>query len=96
MLVVVDVLVLDLEVVVDVLVPDLEEDAGALVDELPVGVVDGLELVVVLEDPPPPPPQDVVVSAGPLAQPHTALAEDKTGPKDAAGQPAITQGPAVA
>ena len=95
-LVVVEGVVLDLEVVVDVLVPGLVDDAGALVDELLVVVVDDVELVVVLEDPPPPPPQDVVIAAGPLAQLHTAPAEAKTGPKDAAGHPAITQGPAVA
>jgi hypothetical protein len=63
-----------------------------LVPGAPVEVV-GL----VVEEPPPlPPVQDVVVTAGPLAQAHTAAAEDNTGPSDAAGHPAITQGPAVA
>jgi hypothetical protein len=40
--------------------------------------------------------QVVIVLPGPLAQTQTALAEASTAPKDAAGHPAITQGPAVA
>ena len=75
-------------VVEEELVQGVEEDTGALVDDC--------EVAVVLGDPPLPPPQDVVVAAGPLAQAHTAAAELKTGPRDAAGHPAITHGPAVA
>ena len=82
--------------VVEELLQGVEEDAGALVDELLAALADDCEVVVVLGDPPLPPPQDVVVAAGPLAQAHTAAAELKTGPRDAAGHPAITHGPAVA
>ena len=40
--------------------------------------------------------QVVIVLPGPLAQAQTALADARTGPMDAAGHPAITQGAAVA
>jgi hypothetical protein len=84
-------------------VPDVLVVPGALVEVVGVVVgvvvdfVVGFVVVVGVEDPPLlPPAQDVVVTAGPLAQAHTAAAEDNTGPSDAAGHPAITQGPAVA
>ena len=84
-------------------VPDVFIVPGALVEVvgllvgLVVDLVVGLVVAGAVEDPPPlPPVHDVVVIAGPFAQVHTAAAEDNTGPSDAAGHPAITQGPAVA
>jgi hypothetical protein len=92
-LVVAGLLVVGGALVVGALVGDVEDEVFTLLDEL----LDEL-LVVLVEDPGAVvgPPQEVVLLPGPLAQTQTALAEDRTGPKDAAGHPAITQGPAVA
>ena len=80
--------------------PDVLVVLWVLVEFVPlvVSLVVGFVVTGAVEDGPPllPPVQDMVVIAGLFAQAHTAAAEDNTGPSDAAGHPAITQGPAVA